>query len=100
MAVNLLPVPVNTRITSYNVCYTKLLRWLNENAPPDANVWVDGPAHLLDLYLREDLNLYSSYEAERAEHYDYVVSTTRYDLDLTSYPDADVVYRIERNNFV
>jgi len=80
----------------WGTSYREAADWLNENAPPDANVWVDGPAHLLDLYLREDLNLYSSYEAERAEHYDYVVSTTRYDLDLTSYPDAEVVYRIER----
>ena len=39
---------------------------------------------------------YSSYEAERAEYYDFVVSTTRYDLDLESYPDAEIVYRIER----
>ena len=70
--------------------------WLNAHAPRDVFVWVDGPAHLLDMYLREDLNLYSTYEAERAEKYDFVVSTTRYDLDLTSYPDAKIVYQIER----
>jgi len=70
--------------------------WLNGSAPPNANVWVDGPAHLLGMYLREDLNLYSTYEAERAEQYEYVVSTTRYDLDLKSYPDAEIVYRVER----
>ena len=69
---------------------------MNENAPQDANVWVEGPAHLLDLYTRDDLNLYSTYEAERVERYDYVVATTRYDLDLRSYPDAKIVYRIER----
>ena len=80
----------------WGTSYREAADWLNEAAPPDANVWVDGPAHLLDMYLREDLNLYSTYEVERAEHYDYVVSTTRYDLDLTSYPDAEVVYRIER----
>jgi len=80
----------------WGTSYREAADWLNQNAPPDANVWVEGPAHLLDLYLREDLNLYSTYEAERADHYDYVVATTRYDLDLTSYPDAPVVYRIER----
>jgi len=80
----------------WGTSYREAADWLNEVAPPDANVWVDGPAHLLDMYLREDLNLYSTYEAERAEHYDYVVSTTRYDLDLESYPDAEIVYRIER----
>jgi len=80
----------------WGTSYREAADWLNETAPSDANVWVDGPAHLLDLYLREDMKLYSSYEAERADHYDYVVSTTRYDLDLTSYPNAEIVYRIER----
>lgn len=82
----------------WGISYREAADWLNTVAPQDANVWVDGPAHLLDLYLRNDLNLYSTYEAERAEKYDYVVSTTRYDLDRTSYPDANIVYKIERSN--
>lgn len=82
----------------WGTAYREAADWLNESAPPDANVWVDGPAHLLDMYLRGDLNLYSTYEAERAEHYDYVIATTRYGLDLTSYPDAEIVYRVERND--
>jgi hypothetical protein len=49
------------------------------------------------MYLREGFHLFSSYEKERAEHYDYVVSPTRYDLDLTSYPDAQILHRIEKN---
>jgi hypothetical protein len=84
----------------WGTSYREAADWLNEAAPSDANVWVDGPAHLLDMYLREDLNLYSTYEVERAEHYEYVVSTTRYDLDLTSYPNAEIVYRIERGGGV
>ena len=80
----------------WGTSYREAAGWLNENAPPDANVWVDGPAHLLDLYLREDLNMYSTYEVERAEGYDFVVSTTRYDFDLNSYPGAEIVYRIDR----
>jgi hypothetical protein len=81
----------------WGTSYREAADWLNVAAPPDANVWVDGPAHLLDLYLRDNLHLYSTYEAERAEHYDYAVSTTRYDLDLRSYPGAEIVYRVERN---
>jgi len=80
----------------WGTSYREAADWLNRNAPPDAAVWVEGPAHLLDIYLRDDLNLYSSYEAERAEQYDYVVSTTRYNLDLNSYPGAEIVYPIER----
>jgi len=81
----------------WGTSYREAANWLNSSAPPDANVWVEGPAHLLDMYLREDLNLYSTYEVERATYYDYVVSTTRYNLDLESHPDAEIVYRIERN---
>jgi hypothetical protein len=80
----------------WGTSYREAADWLNVAAPPDANVWVEGPAHLLDLYLRDDLHLYSTYEAERAESYDFVVATTRYDLDLKSYPDAGIVYRVER----
>jgi hypothetical protein len=82
----------------WGTSYREAADWLNKSAPPDANVWVDGPAHLLDMYLREDLDLYSTYEAERAEQYDYAVSTTRYGLDLTSFPDAKIAYKIERSN--
>lgn len=84
----------------WGISYREAAGWLNENAPHAANIWVDGPAHLLDMYLREDLNLYSTYEIERAEQYDYVVSTTRYNLDLRQYPDAEIVYAIKRNEAV
>jgi hypothetical protein len=63
-------------------------------------VWTDGPAHLLEMYLRQDLRMYSPYEQERAEAYeayDYVVLTTRYDLDLRQYPDAKIIHAIERD---
>jgi hypothetical protein len=81
----------------WGTSYREAADWLNETAPPNAEVWVDGPAHLLDMYLRKDLKMFSPYEAERAEHYDYVVLTTRYDLDLKEYPDAETIYKIERD---
>ncbi len=73
---------------------------LNRLAAANDTVWVEGPAHLLQLYARPDLKIYSSYEAERAPHYDYVVALSRYNLDLTSYPNAPVVDRIERDNSI
>jgi hypothetical protein len=81
----------------WGTSYREAADWMNEFAAPDTNVWVDGPAHLLELYLRDGFHLFSGYEAERAEHYDYVVATTRYDLDLSSYPDAEIIQRIEKN---
>jgi hypothetical protein len=84
----------------WGTSYREAADWLNDNAPDGAYIWVDGPAHLLGMYLRPDLKLYSSYEDDRADHYDYVVSTSRYNLDLTSYPDAKVVHTIERNGAI
>jgi hypothetical protein len=84
----------------WGTSYREAAVWLNENAPAEANVWVSGPAHLLAMYLREDLHMYSSYEAERAARYDYVVSTSRYDLDLREYPGAKIVHVIERDGAI
>ncbi len=82
----------------WGTSYRDAAGWLNANAPANATVWVEGPAHLLGLYLRPDLKLYSTYEAKRADHYDYIVALTRYNLDLISYPDAKVIHTIERDN--
>jgi len=81
----------------WGTSYREAADWLNKNAPANATVWVEGPAHLLGLYLRPDLKLYSTYEAKRADHYDFDVALTRYNLDLTSYPDAKIVHIIERD---
>lgn len=84
----------------WGTSYREAADWLNERAPANAALWVEGPAHLLGMYLRPDLKLYSSYEAARADHYDYILSTTRYDLDLRSYPQAPVVHFILRGGAV
>jgi hypothetical protein len=84
----------------WGTSYREAADWLNTHAPDGASVWVDGPAHLLGIYLREDIQMYSSYEEDRAMHYDYIVSTSRYNLDLTSHTDARVVYVIERDGAI
>ena len=68
----------------------------NRIAPPNANVWVDGPAHLFNRFARADFHIYSPQEPERADDYDVVVTLARYDLEKTSFPDAPVVYRVTR----
>jgi 4-amino-4-deoxy-L-arabinose transferase-like glycosyltransferase len=80
----------------WGTSYREAAAYLNEVAPEHAVVWVEGPSHIFALYARSDIKVYSDYEAERADHYDYVVSTTRYNLDQTSYPDAKVIHTIER----
>jgi hypothetical protein len=81
----------------WGTSYRAAADYLNSTAPANASVWVEGPAHLMQLYARPDLKVYSTYEVERAPHYDYVVALTRFNLDQQSYPQARVVYTIGRD---
>ena len=80
--------------------YREAAREANRIAPPNANVWVDGPAHVFNRFARPDFHIYSPQEPERADHYDVVVTLARYDLEKTSFPDARIVYRVTREGAV
>lgn len=82
------------------ISYREAAEVVNEIAPPNADIWVEGPAQLFSLFAREDLKIYSSGELDRAESYEYVVTFTRYDFDETVYPEAEIVHRIERDGAV
>jgi len=84
----------------WGISYRDAAQEVNRIVPPNANVWVDGPAHLLGTFARPDLHLYSAYEAERADHYDAVVTLARYGLEKTSFPDASIVYAVTREGAV
>jgi hypothetical protein len=79
--------------------YREAAEWLNANAPSGAKIWADDPGDLLEFYLQSDLNLHPN-SNENAVHYDYVVSTTRYNNDLNLYPQAKFVYLIQRADAV
>lgn len=80
--------------------YREAAEYVNDVAPPNANIWVEGPAQLFSLFAREDLKIYSTGEAERAESYEYVVTFARYNFEETVYPDAEIVHTIERDGAV
>jgi hypothetical protein len=80
--------------------YREAAREANRIAPANADVWVDGPAHLFTRFARPDLHIYSPQEPERADRYDIVVTLARYDLEKTSFPDAPIVYRVTREGAV
>jgi len=84
----------------WGTSYHELALELNRIAPPESTVWVEGPTHLLDTYARSDLRLYSTYEAERADHYDYVVTLSRLQADQLVYPDAPVIFSVTREGAV
>jgi hypothetical protein len=80
--------------------YREAAREANRIAPSNANVWVDGPAHLFSRFARPDFHIYSPQEEERADHYDVVITLARYDLEKTSFPEAPIVYRVTREGAV
>ena len=84
----------------WGTSYREAAAYLNQEAAANSNVWVEGPTHLLQVYVRPDLKIYSTYEVERADHYDYVVALTRSNLDLQAYPDAPVVHSVEREGAI
>jgi len=90
----------NFELDYWGTSYREAAEYLNLTAPQGASVWVDGPAHIFELYARDDMQVYSDYEMDRAENYDYSVSTSRHDLDLTSQPDAQIIYMIERDGAI
>jgi hypothetical protein len=80
--------------------YREAAEEINRIAPPNANVWVDEPDHVFSTFARTDLNLYSAFIADRADHYDFVVTLARYDKEKTSFPEAKIVYTVTREGAV
>lgn len=82
----------------WNASYREAALWLNKNAPAKAKIRGNEAAYLLQEYLRPDLNPRSNDNPD--EQYDYVVLTSRYNQDLTFYPDAQVIHLIKRDRAI
>ena len=84
----------------WGTSFREAAEYVNRVAPANSTVWIEGPTQAFALYARSDLKIYSAGEVERADHYNYVVATTRYNFDKTSYPDAKIIYRITRGKAI
>ncbi len=84
----------------WGTSYREVANETNRIAPPNANVWVDGPAHLFNRFARPDFHIYSPQETERADHYEVVVTLARYNWEKTSFPNAKIVYTVSREGAV
>jgi len=73
-------------------------KYQNKNVPANARIGGDGPTYLLEPFLRPDLKLPDTSSPDT--RYDYFLSTSRYNQDLTSYPDAKVIHSIERDGAI
>ena len=84
----------------WGTSYREVALELNRIAPPDTTVWLEGPAHIFERYARPDIEIYSTYEAERANQYDYVVTLSRHEDDLQIYPEAPTIFSVTRDHAV
>ncbi|HLO33275.1 MAG TPA: hypothetical protein VK249_29275 [Anaerolineales bacterium] len=78
--------------------YREAALWLNKNTPENASIGSNCPTDLLYAYLRPDLN--PEQKSQPDGQNEYFVATSRYNEDLTLYPDASVIYSIERQGAV
>ena len=82
----------------WTTAYREAALWLNNHAPTNAEIGANEADYLLTAYLRPDL--VAKHSSGPGEQYDYLVITSRYNHDLTLYPEADVVHSIERDDAV
>lgn len=70
--------------------------YLNRHAPPDARVVVWGPPTTFWRYARDDIRVYNALEEGRPEHDFYALISSRYDADLSVYPDLPILFQVEK----
>lgn len=84
----------------WGISYREIALELNKIAPPNSKVWLTGPTHIFETYARSDMDIYSTYEVKRADHYDYVVTLSRHQDDLSVYPDAPITFSVTRDGAI
>ncbi|MCJ7724664.1 MAG: hypothetical protein MUP03_11070, partial [Anaerolineales bacterium] len=83
------------------ISFREAANFLNQAAPANARVLVVGPAHTLEPFIRKDIKVFSkSDEGNSSADYQYAVITTRYNRDLTNFPEAEQIYIIQRSGAV
>jgi len=79
--------------------YREATLYLNEEAPPDSQVLVVGPRRIFMSYARDDLKRewFTIGQLEETTNPVFVIISTRYNADITQFPEAEIVYRVIRD---
>ncbi len=75
--------------------YRAAMNYVNSIAPANGKIFVAGPSYIAAIYARHDLRIYMDIDM-KTQVFDYAIITTRYNADRTDFPNAPVVYTIER----
>ena len=76
--------------------YRAAMDYVNSIAPANGKIFVAGPSYIAAIYSRHDLRIYMDIDMN-TQVFDYAIITTRYSVDKTDFPNAPVVYTIERD---
>ncbi len=88
----------NYEVDYWETSYREAAEFLNQNAPPRSKivVWSTNPI-TKKFFSRKDLSIKLKNNTCEA---DYAVIPSRYDEDLTIYPDDPVIYQVEKDHAV
>ncbi|HUI88575.1 MAG TPA: hypothetical protein VLX61_07590 [Anaerolineales bacterium] len=75
--------------------YRAAMNYVNGIAPANGKIFVAGPAYIAAIYARRDLKIFMDSDIN-SQVFDYAIITVRYGVDRTDFPNAPVVYTIER----
>jgi hypothetical protein len=84
----------------WGTSFREVAGYLNQNAPPDAEVVVWGPPTTLWRYVRSDIRVYNALEERQPSGAYFTVISTRNNKDLSIHPELPVLYQVEKDGAI
>ena len=82
--------------------FTEATEFINQYAKENSRVLVWGSTNIVERIARDDLliepNQGGTYDLNTG--YDYVILSSRHNMDIENYPDAPVLFRVEKNGAI
>ena len=89
----------NYELDYWTTAYQEAARALNQSAPPDSTLLVWGPWVPVERVIREDIRV-ERFDEENPQDGDFALLPSRYNMDLIAYPEAQIVYTVERQGAI
>jgi hypothetical protein len=84
----------------WRTSYREIALQVNERASLKANIYVLGAPFSYLPYNRSDLTVENKIDPNRSYDFEYAVLTSRWNSDEYLFPDAEIVYTVERNGAI
>jgi hypothetical protein len=84
----------------WRTSYREIALQVNERASLEANIFVSGAPFSYLPYSRSDLTIENKIDPNRFYDFEYAVLTSRWNSDEYLFPDAEIVYTVERDEAI